>query len=94
MITYSKLILFAATIAVALAMVVSPSIVYSLSEGPLSNRDIDQSLTGAKSNNSELLNNELTTGLAKKGNSHTSLVPPECPKQGPIPPNCTLKPKF
>lgn len=94
MITNSKLILIAAIIAVAFAMVVSPSIVYSLSEGPLSNRDIDQSLAVVKSNSSELLKNEPTTGLAKKGNGQTSPVPPECPKQGPIPPNCTLKPKF
>lgn len=34
---------------------------------------------------------ELTT---KKGNNDNSPTPPPCPDKGPIPPNCTLKPKF
>jgi hypothetical protein len=36
---------------------------------------------------------ELTT--TKKGNNNdNSPTPPPCPDKGPIPPNCTLKPKF
>jgi hypothetical protein len=31
---------------------------------------------------------------AKKGNNDNSPTPPPCPDKGPIPPNCTLKPKF
>lgn len=86
--------LITVTITLALAMVATPSIVSALSKDPLSNREVDQSLAVVKSNNSELLHDDPTTGFAKKGNSQTSPVPPECPKQGPIPPNCTLKPKF
>lgn len=39
-------------------------------------------------------NSETTTSLSKRGNTQNSPVPPECPKQGPIPPDCTMKPKF
>jgi hypothetical protein len=44
--------------------------------------------------NDETSNSETTTSLSKKGNTQNSPVPPECPKQGPIPPDCTMKPKF
>jgi hypothetical protein len=46
------------------------------------------------SNTVENSNSGTITSFAKKGNGQTSPVPPECPKQGPIPPNCTMKPKF
>ena len=32
--------------------------------------------------------------VTKKGNSDNSPTPPACPDKGPIPPDCTLKPKF
>jgi hypothetical protein len=44
--------------------------------------------------NDETSNSETTTSLSKRGNTQNSPVPPECPKQGPIPPDCTMKPKF
>jgi len=90
MIFKSKSILIVAIIALALAMVAtSPSIVSALAKDSKPIEDIDQNSAAVKTNNSES-----TTSLAKKGNSQASPVPPECPKQGPIPPNCTLKPKF
>jgi hypothetical protein len=44
--------------------------------------------------NDETSNSETPTSLSKRGNTQNSPVPPECPKQGPIPPDCTMKPKF
>ncbi len=44
--------------------------------------------------NDDSSTSETTASFGKKGNSQTSPVPPECPKQGPIPPDCTMKPKF
>jgi hypothetical protein len=44
--------------------------------------------------NDDSSTSESTTSLSKRGNTQNSPVPPECPKQGPIPPNCTMKPKF
>lgn len=41
----------------------------------------------------DISDSKQSTNFAK-GNSQNSPVPPECPKQGPIPPNCTLKLKF
>ncbi len=40
-----------------------------------------------------------TTGLSNKGGGSGTLkdnspTPPACPDKGPIPPNCTMKPKF
>jgi hypothetical protein len=32
--------------------------------------------------------------LKKRGNNDNSPTPPACPDKGPIPPDCTLKPKF
>ena len=43
---------------------------------------------------SETSSPEQTTSFSKKGNDQNSPTPPECPKQGPIPPDCTMKPKF
>lgn len=44
-------------------------------------------------------NLDKTTGLSKKGSGSGTLndnspTPPACPDKGPIPPNCTMKPKF
>ena len=76
-------------ITLALAMVASLSIVSALAKDPIPSKDI-----GLKSEATQTNNSESTINYAKKGNSQASPVPPECPKQGPIPPNCTLKPKF
>lgn len=43
---------------------------------------------------SETSNSEQTTSFSKKGNGQNSPTPPDCPKQGPILPDCTMKPKF
>lgn len=43
---------------------------------------------------SDTTDSEMTTSLSKRGNAQNSPVPPECPNQGPIPPDCTMKPKF
>ena len=48
----------------------------------------------SSSSSTEEFNGEQTEGLTKKGNVQNSPVPPECPKQGTIPPDCTMKPKF
>ena len=94
MIINSKLILIVVTLTLALAMVASPSIASALSRGELSNKNIEQNLATLESNNSETASAEFTTSFSKKGNTQNSPIAPECPKQGPIPPNCTMKPKF
>ncbi len=71
-----------------------PSNVSALTAVQKLNQVIDQNLMNLESNNSEISNSEPTTSFVKQGNSQTPPVPPEFPKQGPIPPNCTLKPKF
>jgi hypothetical protein len=94
MIINSKLFSMVVITSLTLAMLAGPSIVSSLSNDKIPNKDIEQNSEVVESNNSETSNSESTTSFAKKGNSQNSPVPPECPKQGPIPPNCTLKPKF
>ena len=89
MIIKTRSILIVTAIALALAMVASPSIVSALAKDPIPSKDTDEMSEAIQTNNSES-----TTNFAKKGNTQTSPIPPECPKQGPIPPNCTLKPKF
>jgi hypothetical protein len=51
-------------------------------------------LTDSENPSSETSNSEQSTSLAKKGNGQNSPVPPKCPKQAPIPPDFTMKPKF
>ncbi len=67
-------------------------------QNPSFNEEKETSLESTKSENppssSETSGSEQTTNFAQKGNGQNSPVPPECPKQGPIPPNCTMKPKF
>jgi hypothetical protein len=75
-------------------MLAGPSVVSALSNDQIPNKDMEQNSEVVKPNNSETSSSESTTSFAKKGNSQNSPVPPECPKQGPIPPNCTMKPKF
>jgi hypothetical protein len=94
MIINSKLFSMVIIASLTLAMLAGPSIVSSLSNDQIPNKDMEQNSEAVESNNSETSNSESTTSFAKKGNSQTSPVPPECPKQGPIPPNCTMKPKF
>ena len=50
--------------------------------------------TSDSQENDDTSNSETTNSLSKRGNTQSSPVPPECPKQGPIPPDCTMKPKF
>lgn len=55
----------------------------------------DSTLTSTSSLSTQIPDSgQDTMNFAKKGSNQNSPVPPECPKQGPIPPNCTMKPKF
>ena len=90
----NNLVSIVVIIFLTVAMVTSPSIVSALSKDPIPIKDTEQNLETVKSNNSATSDSASTTSFAKKGNSQNSPVTPECPKQGPIPPNCTMKPKF
>jgi len=91
----NNLVLTVAIISLTLAMVASPSIASALSKDPILIKDIEQNSEVVEPNNSETSNSEQTTNFAKKGSDQMSpTTPPECPKQGPIPPDCTMKPKF
>jgi hypothetical protein len=94
MIMNSRLFSIVVITSLTLAMLAGPSVVSALSNDQIPNKDMEQNSEVVKPNNSETSSSESTTSFAKKGNSQNSPVPPECPKQGPIPPNCTMKPKF
>jgi hypothetical protein len=63
---------------------------------PNNDNDVSEQTPPSSSlpSSSESTDEEQTTSFAKKGSNQMSPTPPECPKQGPIPPDCTLKPKF
>ena len=97
----NNLVSMVVIISLALAKVASPPIVSvsALAKVQIPNEVIEQNSEVVESNNSlssssEASSAESTISFAKKGNSQNSPVPPEGPKQGPIPPNCTMKPKF
>lgn len=61
----------------------------------LSNPSSSSSSSSSFSKETGTGNTDQSTSFAMKGkNTETSPTPPECPKEGPIPPNCTMKPKF
>ncbi len=51
-------------------------------------------LTDSENPSSETSNSEQSTSLARRGNGQNPPVPPQCPKQAPIPPDCTMNQSF
>lgn len=57
-------------------------------------QDLSSLSSSSPTSSTEGFKGEQTASLTNKGDGQNPPVPPECPKQGPIPPDCTMKPKF
>jgi hypothetical protein len=63
-------------------------------DGNIAAEPLQTSPPSPSSSNSDALEQKDTSSENENSLRSNSPTPPECPKQGPIPPDCTMKPKF